>query len=126
MSDLKPQTHYYGDTIRGLFMLSGVIMIGTLPFFTNLVPAPSLFSIIALIVLVLLSGLVNPRQKNLILITLLVSIVAFVIFEYHALKAAQSLGVKNPFFVVNEALALIFFSTIYFGTKSLRGFLLKG
>lgn len=114
------QTHYYGDKVRSLFITAGVVMILTLPFFTNLIPEPFFFSIFAVLLLILLSGLISPRYKGLVAISMLVSAGAFLVFEYYAISASQSLGIKSPFFLINQFLAFIFLFATYFGTKSTR------
>jgi hypothetical protein len=101
-------------------MTAGVIMLLTLPFFTSLIPEPFFFSILAVLMLILLSGLMSPRYKGLVAISMIVSAGAFLIFEYYAISVSKTLGIESPFFLINQLLALIFFFATYFGTKSTR------
>src|SRR5665213_2313034 len=76
--------NYYGDTVRGLFMFAGVLMVITLPFFSSLVHMPVTISLIGILALAILSGFLNPVQKWIIVIDTCVSAIAFVTFEYYA------------------------------------------
>lgn len=116
------QAHYYGDKVRSLLITIGIIMIVTLPFFTDRIPKPASFSIIAVLAIVILSGLLNPKHKSLIILNTLVSAVAFIVFEYYAVSTAQSFSAGDSFFIVNQALAILALLATYFGTKSVRGF----
>ena len=75
-------SHYYGDTIRICFIVGGIIMLLTLPFFKYLVDAPIFVSIIAMLVIGVTAGLTNPRQLWVIMFDAVVSAVAFIVFEY--------------------------------------------
>ena len=116
------QAHYYGDKVRSLLITIGIIMIVTLPFFTDRIPKPASFSIIAVLAIVILSGLLNPKHKSIIILNTLISAVAFVVFEYYAIATAQVYGASDTFFLVNEAMAILALVATYFGTKSVRGF----
>lgn len=95
-------------------------MILTIPFFTNLIPQPVFFSILAVLVLILISGYISPRYKGLVAASVLVSAGAFLAFEYYAIQASQNEGMWSPFFLINQVLALVFLFAVYFGTKSTR------
>lgn len=113
-------THYHGDKVRSLLLTAGVVMALTLPFFTDLIPQPIFLSILAVLVLVLVSGWISPRYKGLMAISVLVSATAFVIFEYYAVISLQDFGFGSPFFLINQVLALVFLLSTYFATKSTR------
>jgi hypothetical protein len=118
------QAHYYGDTVRSLLISIAVIMVVTMPFFTDLIPKPSFFSILAVLVIVLLSGWVSPKHKVIVGMTTLVSAGAFIAFQYYALNTFQAQGFKSAFFLVNELLAILSIIATYYGSKSIRGIIL--
>lgn len=124
MHSYENLTHYYGDKVRSLLVAAGVIMILTIPLFTELIPKPIFFSILAALLLIVLSGLMSPVKKNVVIVSTIVSAIAFISFEYYAVQAALNLGIKSPFFLINEVLSLIFVTATYFGTKSVRGLML--
>ena|SRR3989344_4730202 len=120
--------HYHGDSVRILFVIGGLIMIVSYPFFSSLISAPIPLAIIGCIALAVFGGLMNPRQKWIMALNMIISVGAFVAFEYYAVYAylnlspAESLHVA--FFWTNQILSLLFFFAAYFSTKTLRGALL--
>ncbi len=119
--------HYYGDAVRRLFLLGGIIMILTLPFFSNLIPVSGWVSLFAIIVVGVVSGLTNPMHIWVAVFNLVISVIAFAVFEYYAVLQylADGNAKETWFFLTNQALALIFFVAIYYATKTLRGDLLR-
>lgn len=116
--------HYYGDVVRRLLVLGGIIMILTLPFFKDLLPVPLFISIAAIVIIGVVPGLMNPRIRWVSMVNFCISLIGLVCFEYFAVDSFTKDGefYKSMFFWTNQALALIFFIAIYFGTKTLRGF----
>ena len=121
--------HYYGDIVRMLFIASGLIMIVSYPFFSSFIQAPIAFSIIGFVLLAILGGLINPKQKWIIFLDTLVSVIAFIIFEYAAVYTYLNLSPVQSahviFFWVNQLLSIIFFFAAYLSTKTLRGSMLR-
>lgn len=117
--------HYYGDSIRTLFIIGGLIMIVSYPFFSSFIKAPVAFSIIGSIALVVFAGLMNPKQKWVMVLNTVIAITAFAIFEYAAVYTYTSLspatGVHVGFFWINQVLSLLFFFAGYMAVKSVRG-----
>ena len=122
--------HYYGDRIRTLFVVGGLIMAVSYPFFHSLIHNLLALSIIGSIVLSVVGGLMNPLQKWVIFLSTIISIVAFISFEYYAIYAYINLPPTQElhvaFFWTNQVLAVIFFLAAYLSTKTLRGALLAG
>lgn len=129
MNEETPKYNYYGDEVRRLFVIAGVIMAVTYPFFSSLVGSSLLFSIIICVGMAVFGGLMNPKQKWVIIFNNIFSILAFIIFEYSATHTYLNFSSKETmsvlFFWTNQALALIFFFAAYFSTKTLRRFLLS-
>jgi hypothetical protein len=123
--DKKNLYHYYGDSLRALFIIGGLIMLVSYPFFASFSNTPALFSIIGCVVLAVFGGLMNPKQKWIKVINMIIPIVAFMVFEHEAIQAILRLpfteGVQVAYFWVNQILALIFFIAAYLATKTLRG-----
>ncbi len=121
--------HYYGRLVRKFFLFGGIVMLLSLPFFNDLIPASPTFSLLAVVAVSLAAGLINPLMRSAVLFNVLVSIAALIIFEYEAISlyaAIPSSDAEWLFFVINQALALNFFLATYYGTKSARGLLVKG
>ena len=115
--------HYYGDIVRILFLTASFLMMVTLPIFQDRIPYPILFSIFGILILGIIGGFINPRQKVVIVISILVALGAFAFFEYYAVICDCS--IIDPYFLTNQVLAMIFFAALYFGIKSLRGLLVS-
>lgn len=117
--------HYYGDSVRTLFIIGGLIMLVSYPFFSSFIKAPVAFSLIGVVALVIFAGLMNPKQRWIMAINVIISIVAFGIFEYAAVYAYLNLvpaqDIHIAFFWVNQVLSLLFFFAAYLCTKTIRG-----
>ncbi len=117
--------HYYGDTVRAIFLIAGVMMLVTFPFFSNLVPTPLWVSISVMVLLVVFGGLINPVQRWILVVNSFIPIIGFALFEYQAaygylhLTPLESRG--PAFFWSNQLLALLFFVAIYLSIKTVRG-----
>lgn len=117
--------HYYGQTVRTLFLIAGAIMIVTYPFFSDLVSVPVYVSISIMVLLVVFGGLINPVQKWLLVISNLIPVVGLIVSEYQATYSYTHLSLvddRTPvFFWTNQILSLIFFMAIYLSVKTARG-----
>jgi len=123
----KSVPHYYGDTVRTLFMFAGLVMVVTTPMFSTFLPASTLISLGAMIVVAISAGLTNPEQEWVLLLNSLVAVGAFGIFEFYAVDAYQAdTNIMYTYlFWINQLLAVTFFVAMYYASKSLRGQLLK-
>lgn len=95
-----------------------------LPAVTNYLSIPAVFSVVGILVLVLAAGLTSPKQIWDAGINVVISVIAFVVFETYAVNAYSEHGMNDKFFVANMALGLIFLFAIYFGVKTFRGLML--
>ena len=113
-----PVPHYHGDTVRILFLIGGVIILATLPFFKNLLQIGTGFLPVFVILLVLGGAIVNPFQRWIVTIDLIISAAAVILFEY---AAVIGFG-KDIFFlsVVRQVLAIIFLFALYYSGRTLR------
>ncbi len=117
--------HYYGDTVRKLFLVAGIIMLVTLPFFSKSLPQPLFISLLAIVVITTFAGFTSPRSFFIVILNALVSLIALLFFEYYAVISASG-GIDEPLFLINQILALISFFALYYSLKTVRGvFLIK-
>lgn len=122
----KPE-HYYGDTVRFLFLIAAVIMLISLPSFSSIINIPIVLSVGIILVLGLVAGLTNPRQKWEAIINVGVASVGFLISETQAVLVYQqniTTTLAQRFFITNLGLGLIFLIALYFAVKTLRGLIL--
>jgi hypothetical protein len=112
-------SHYYGDIVRRLFLIAAFVMAATLPYFSPLIGKPLLMSIVGILVLAVAAGLTSPAYSLSSILNALVAIGAVVVFETYAVQRFSEFG-TDVFFLINQALALIFLVAFYFGMKTLR------
>jgi len=115
--------HYYGDLVRKLFFVGGIVMVLGLPFMKDTFSLPIYIPLVAVLVLAFLAGLTNPRQVLVIWLNLVVATIAFFVFEIYAVQFYKA---QDAFwFVANQAEALIFVTALYYTTKTLRAMYIK-
>ena len=119
----KKIPHYYGDIVRVIFVIAGILMLVFLPIFKDLIVVPVGIAIFVIISVDLFAGLTNPLQKWISLINLFISLSAFIIFETIAVDYFSTS--EKLYASVNQILAFLFFLSLYFSTKTFRGFLAK-
>ncbi len=112
--------HYYGDIVRKLFLIAGVMMIVGYPFFRDLIDVPTVFAVGLMVAIGLFAGIQTWRHPWTGVWNTAISVVAVCMFEYKAALFYLSVNYSlHPvYFWTNEALALIFFFAIYFSVKT--------
>ncbi len=75
--------------------------------------------------LAVLGGFINPVHRFAMVLNVIVSIFAFVGFEYYAvdtyLHASPNVPLHVYFYWLNQIFALFFFLAVYLSVKTLRG-----
>ncbi|HEC32815.1 MAG TPA: hypothetical protein ENI63_00965 [Candidatus Kaiserbacteria bacterium] len=113
-----PVPHYHGDTIQILFLIGGIIILATLPFFKNLLQIGTGFLPVFVVLFVLGGAIVNPFQRWIIIVDLIIAAVAVILFEY---AAVIGFG-KDIFFlsIIRQVLAIMFLFALYYSGRTLR------
>lgn len=119
------KSHYYGDTVRKLFLTSAVLMIITLPFMARFIEVPLYISILAALAISVFAGITNPLQRWVAVLNFLIALAGAFIFENAAINGYSTYSIIHQAFYINQILAILFIVTLYFTTKTLRGMLLK-
>ncbi len=120
LKDFRPE-HYHGDIVRKLFLVSGVLMLVSYAFFWDLILVPISFSVLAVVLLVVLAGMENPRYVWLTLLNTVVSGFGCFAFAYTGIIHYQQAIPFNPwFFWSNQLLALLFLVATYYSSKTMR------
>lgn len=116
--------HYYGDMVRRLFILAGVVILVMLPVLQSALSVPLLATILAVIVIAFFAGFTNPLQKSVAFFNILISAGGLILFEYQAVLSY--VPEKITFlFGTHQLLAIIFFFALYYSVKTLRGMMLE-
>ncbi len=114
--------HYYGDTVRSLFIAGAVCMALTLPMFSGDIAEPLQVSILGILIVSIAAGVTSPRYRWSATVNAIISICAVVIFESYAVNAyVHKTG--TWFLFTNQILAFIFLLALYYAIKTMRGVL---
>jgi len=110
-------SHYYGDTVRKLFVSAGIILLVTLPVFRDLLQISAFTFILAVVVLIIFAGLTNPKLRWVNIVDVIISTLGVVVFEYLAIANYASDWTS---FFTSQVLAIIFLFALYFSAKTAR------
>jgi hypothetical protein len=110
--------HYYGDTVRQIFVVAGVAMLLLAPLLINRAPALLPFQIGGAIALVCLAALTNPRKMWVLMADSLAAGVGVIVFE--ALAIAAYASGNWIAFIALEVLTIAFLYALYFSLKTVR------
>ncbi len=114
--------HYYGDRVRRILFAAGMVMAIGLPLFSDKINFGFFLPVLGILALNLFAGLTNPKQVMTILIDLVISFLGLAFFEliaYFDFATFQDWG--DMYFWFNQTLAVLFFISLYFSVKTLRG-----
>lgn len=117
--------HYYGDTVRKLFLAGGVIALVFRPIYPDLVPLNSFLFIIAMLAIAIIAGITNPEKYWTMISDLVIAGLGFIIFEYSAVSEYTTFNNLTFLFLVQQSLGLIFFFALYYSSKTVRAMYLK-
>ncbi len=116
-------SHYYGDTVRLLFVVAAVLIIVSMfagaPF---LAPVPAVFMAVLLIIA---AGLTNPVQVSIQWVNAGLSVLGVLLFSSLALMRYQEQGGAEPSSILLFLLVLDFVVALYFAIRTLRGVLMR-
>ena len=116
----KKPIHYYGDTVRRLFVLAALVMVVTLPFFMKQIGQPLIITIGAILITGVAAGLTSPRHSWTAIFNIFVAVGGVVTFEWRAVDWYSHTGDADGFFWTTQFLAVIFLLALYFGLKTVR------
>ena len=111
-------THYYGETVRQLFLAAAVLMLVGAPLYAEDIALQGPELVIAAIVLAIVAGVMSPQMRLAKLASIIVSIVGAIIFELWALTGYLATGVPSIAFLIRQAIALVFFLALYLSIKT--------
>jgi hypothetical protein len=122
LEEYRETPHYYGDIVRVLFLTAGLVMLVSLPFYHNLTQLPLIISIMIILGMGLLAGLTNPKVIYVIVFDVAISLCALFITEYFAVVYFHE---QILYSLINQGLAILFFISLYYSSKTLRGFFIR-
>ena len=121
--------HYYGDTVRKLFLVGAVVILVATPLFAHLFSFSAFLPLFVVILFGIIAGLVSPAQKIVSVLETVISGLAVVGFGIYAvllqLKPDHRDIHQIILFVLTIVLAINFLFVLYYSVKTLRGHFLK-
>ena len=131
MSPIGPSTHsvlpkvrhYYGDTVRSLFLVAGLLLLAEFLFDRDFLQFNFTIGILGVLILTFLAGYTSPESKIVVFWNVLFSSVAFFFSEYLALADySQKETILRVVFLLRQGVAILFLLALYFSVKTWRGF----
>ncbi|OGG65726.1 hypothetical protein A3D71_04240 [Candidatus Kaiserbacteria bacterium RIFCSPHIGHO2_02_FULL_55_20] len=114
--------HYYGNTVRQLFLANAALILIGAPFYADTLSAELPFEIIGALVLAGLAALVNPHNRSFIFANAVAAGIGLLFYETWALSNYEVSTWAQ--FIWRELIAVIFLTAFYFSMKTVRAFVL--
>lgn len=122
--NIKNLSHYYGDIVRVIFIITGIIMLLGMSTIGLEFGIPVGYSILIIVILGISAGFTNPVLKSSLILNVAVSIIGLAFFTYFSYLSFQMYLPKN-LELINKILAILFLISSYLSIKSLRGYLIS-
>jgi len=113
--------HYYGDTVRVLFVAAAVLI-----FATKFVAPTASFSfgplMLLVLTLVIAAGITNPVQKWIHTVNTMIAIAGVLTFGWLSFSRLETTSDLFSGTGLVAVIALIFLAALYYATSTVRGF----
>lgn len=113
--------HYYGDSVRSMFLIIAAGMLFLAPFFGSRLPFDVPFEVLGAIAIVCLGAMTSPRRPYVMMANATAAGIGVVYSEIIAIYAYS--GGDSLTFVIRELFAVGFLFALYFSVKTLRAML---
>lgn len=121
--ETDPPPHYYGDTVRVLFLIAGIALMIITATYRDTVNVPVSMSMLGAIILVLSAGFTAYKQHIMVFVDFIVAL--FSTFFFESIVLYGSYNRNDSLFWIYQGLALIFLVALYFSVKTLRNSFLR-
>lgn len=117
--------HYYGDTTRFLFVFAAIVLLIAKSTGADL-PLTSIETVFGALFLVVAAGITNPEQGWIHWLNAAMAMYGTLLFGITAIQRYSAhVSVSDSSFIYTETLALVSLITLYFTTRTIRGFHLR-
>lgn len=110
--------HYYGDTVRRIFLGGAVFLLFVSPFLGRDVPLVLGVGIAGALVLALLGAITNPQKKWSMIANAIAAAICIFVAEVFALASFSA--EEYLVFMFSEIFAIAFLFALYFSVKTVR------
>lgn len=113
--------HYYGDTVRQLFIATAVLSFIVVPLWGDLLPFVGVVpQVAAALLLVLLAGFTSAHNQLVMIANATVSGVSVLLIESTAIALRGQGEHASALFYAREAAVLLLIAALYFSIKTIR------
>lgn len=119
----KPLSHYYGDFVRIIFIITGVIMLFGMSIMSLELGIPIGVSVVAILILGIAAGFTNPALRSSLVLNVVVSLIGLASFIYFSYLSFQY-NLSSQIELINKILAVGYLIASYLSIKSLRGYII--
>ena len=113
-------SHYYGDIIRQVFVVTAVFMLVTAPFYSDDLKAHIPFYVAGALVLFILAALTNPHNQYVLLADAIAAGAGAALYEMWALGSYDTSTLLVT--ALRQSIAILFLIAFYFSMKTVRAF----
>jgi hypothetical protein len=118
--------HYHGDQARVLFVVCAVVLIVAQSTGAEL-PLSTMGAVMAAVLLVVTAGITNPAQGWIHWLNEFIAMTGVLLFGTSAVSHYRAgASIFDTSFAYIEALALLSLIALYFTTRTIRGFHMRG
>lgn len=110
--------HYYGDTVRMMFVISAVIYALSMALIGNLLPVDIYTGIILVLILVFLAGVTSPHNRWLMFINATIAAIGVYLVQSAAITFFSTDSLL--LFLVRQLVAILLLFGFYYSVKSFR------
>lgn len=110
--------HYYGDSVRIMFVSCAIVYALSMPLFGNLIPSTTAIGIAIVLALILLAGITSPTMKWLMFVNAAVAAVGIYFLQSAAIFFLDS--DSKVLFTLRELCVVLLLFAFYYSVKSFR------
>lgn len=118
----KKAKHYYGDTVRQLFLAGGIIILVAMPFYNTIIPADPTLVTVLVVALALAAAITTRGKMWIMLVNSIISAMFIIMFETYSVIYYIDDG--TVLLLIRQAISLIFLFALYYSVKTLRAMFL--
>jgi hypothetical protein len=114
--------HYYGDSVRTMFVISAIVYAISIPLFGSLLPIDVYAGVGVVLLLVFLAGITNPHSKILMFANVAVAGIGAYLMQTAAISFFDT--DSSILFFLRQLVALLLLFAFYQSIKSVRNMML--
>lgn len=114
--------HYYGDSVRAMFLISAIMYAVSIALFGSLLPFDIYTGIGLVLLLVFLAGITNPHSQALMFVNVIVSGAGVYLMQTAAISFFNS--ESSILFILRQFVAILLLIAFYHSVKTARNMMI--